>query len=39
MYYLIVILERSTLYFSTLDALYMNPKGSQALCFDDWIAS
>lgn len=39
LYYLIVILERNTLYFSTLDALYMNPKGSQALCFDDWIAS
>lgn len=39
LYYLIVILERNTLYFSTLDALYMNPKGSQAFCFDDWRAS
>ena len=39
LYYLIVILERNTLYFSTLDALYMTPKGSQAFCFDDWRAS
>ena len=39
LYYLIVILERNTLYFSTLDALYMNPKGSQPFCFDDWRAS
>lgn len=39
LYYLIIILERNTLYFSTLDALYMNPKGSQAFCFDDWRAS
>lgn len=34
LYYLIVILERNTLYFSTLDALYMNPKGSQAFRFN-----
>lgn len=39
LYYLIVVLERNTLYFSTLNALYMNPKGSQAFCFDDWRAS
>ena len=39
LYYLIVILERNTLYFSTLDALYMTPKGSQPFCFDDWRAS
>lgn len=39
LYYLIIILERNTLYFSTLDALYMNPKGSQALCFHTWRAS
>ena len=39
LYYLIVILGRNTLYFSTLDALCMNPKGSQAFCFDDWRAS
>ena len=39
LYYLIVILERNTLYFSTLDALYMNPKGSQAFCFHTWRAS
>lgn len=39
LYYLIVILERNTLYFSLLDVLYMNPKGSQAFCFDDWRAS
>ena len=34
LYYLIVILERNTLYFSTLDALYMTPKGSQAFRFN-----
>ena len=39
LYYLIIILERNTLYFSTLNALYMNPKGSQAFCFDDWRTS
>lgn len=39
LYYLIVVLERNTLYFNTLDALYMNPKGSQALCFHTWRAS
>lgn len=39
LYYLIVILERNTLYFSTLDALYMNPKGSQAFHFHIWSPS
>lgn len=39
LYYLIVILERNTLYFSTLDALYMTPKGSQVFCFHAWRAS
>ena len=39
LYYLIIILERNTLYFSTLNALYMNPKGSQAFCFHAWRAS
>ena len=39
LYYLIVILGRNTLYFNLLDALCMNPKGSQAFCFDDWRAS
>lgn len=39
LYYLIVILERNTLYFSTLDALYMNPKGSQPPHFHIWSPS
>ena len=39
MYYSHRCLCCNSLYISTLDALYMNPKGSQAFCFDDWIAS
>lgn len=39
LYYLVVILGRNTLSFNLLDALCMNPKGSQAFCFDGWIAS
>lgn len=39
LYYLIVVFERNTLYFSTLDALCMNPKGSQAFLFHIWSPS
>lgn len=39
LYYLIVFFGHNSLYFNTLDTLFMNPKGSQAFCFDDWRAS
>ena len=39
LYYLVVFFGRNSLYFNTLGALCMNPKGSQAFCSDDWRAS
>lgn len=38
LYYLVVYYVCNTLYVNILDALYMNPKGSQVFCFDDWIS-
>lgn len=39
LYYLVVFFGHNSLYFSTLDALCMNPKGSQAFHFHIWSPS